>query len=271
MMELPHDASSSDYGDPIRRLLTLGETPLSDPAKWPDYVAEFGLGSGHVGELVRMACDTELHWSDGEGCLIWAPVHAWRALAQLRAAAAVTPLLAYLRVADEDDWAEGELPVVFGMIGPAAIAPTAAFLAGRSNPPDAAIAALSGLKEIADRHPECRGDCVGIVTRVLERAPGKDRLVNGYAVSTLLDLHAVESIDAIRAAFRRKVVDLSIAGDEEDVEIDLGLRIARVTPVPYYPALPSGLPAPPVRHDKVGRNDPCPCGSGKKYKKCCLP
>jgi hypothetical protein len=21
---------------------------------------------------------------------------------------------------------------------------------------------------------------------------------------------------------------------------------------------------------KVGRNDPCPCGSGKKYKSCCL-
>lgn len=20
---------------------------------------------------------------------------------------------------------------------------------------------------------------------------------------------------------------------------------------------------------KVGRNDPCPCGSGRKYKKCC--
>jgi SEC-C motif domain protein len=29
---------------------------------------------------------------------------------------------------------------------------------------------------------------------------------------------------------------------------------------------------PPVeqRHvEKIGRNDPCPCGSGKKYKKCC--
>ena len=25
----------------------------------------------------------------------------------------------------------------------------------------------------------------------------------------------------------------------------------------------------PVRQGKVGRNDPCPCGSGKKYKKCC--
>jgi len=25
----------------------------------------------------------------------------------------------------------------------------------------------------------------------------------------------------------------------------------------------------PTRKDKIGRNDPCPCGSGKKYKKCC--
>lgn len=27
----------------------------------------------------------------------------------------------------------------------------------------------------------------------------------------------------------------------------------------------------PIRHEspKVGRNDPCPCGSGKKHKKCC--
>ncbi|MBU1398299.1 MAG: SEC-C domain-containing protein [Proteobacteria bacterium] len=24
-----------------------------------------------------------------------------------------------------------------------------------------------------------------------------------------------------------------------------------------------------VRSEKIGRNDPCPCGSVKKYKKCC--
>jgi SEC-C motif-containing protein len=29
------------------------------------------------------------------------------------------------------------------------------------------------------------------------------------------------------------------------------------------------LESPPAISDKVGRNDPCPCGSGKKYKKCC--
>jgi hypothetical protein len=34
----------------------------------------------------------------------------------------------------------------------------------------------------------------------------------------------------------------------------------------HHPAI-----APYVRAArKVGRNDPCPCGSGKKYKKCCL-
>lgn len=34
------------------------------------------------------------------------------------------------------------------------------------------------------------------------------------------------------------------------------------------------LPPPPdsIHRDKpdIGRNDPCPCGSGKKYKQCCL-
>ena len=27
---------------------------------------------------------------------------------------------------------------------------------------------------------------------------------------------------------------------------------------------------PPIRKKKIGRNDPCPCGSGKKYKFCCM-
>lgn len=26
---------------------------------------------------------------------------------------------------------------------------------------------------------------------------------------------------------------------------------------------------PIINSEKVGRNEPCPCGSGKKYKKCC--
>jgi len=29
-------------------------------------------------------------------------------------------------------------------------------------------------------------------------------------------------------------------------------------------------PKPKQAEPKVGRNDPCPCGSGKKFKKCCM-
>jgi preprotein translocase subunit SecA len=33
-----------------------------------------------------------------------------------------------------------------------------------------------------------------------------------------------------------------------------------------------GIKRQPVKKSvKVGRNDPCPCGSGKKYKTCCWP
>jgi len=41
----------------------------------------------------------------------------------------------------------------------------------------------------------------------------------------------------------------------------------------YHPAHPysieNGAGIPIVKEPKIGRNDPCPCGSGKKYKKCC--
>jgi preprotein translocase subunit SecA len=35
------------------------------------------------------------------------------------------------------------------------------------------------------------------------------------------------------------------------------------------PAQAGGSKKPKVGGKKVGRNDPCPCGSGKKYKHCC--
>jgi hypothetical protein len=46
---------------------------------------------------------------------------------------------------------------------------------------------------------------------------------------------------------------------------------AAVPPIPFPPPVPASYetPKPLVREPKIGRNDPCPCGSGKKYKKCC--
>jgi hypothetical protein len=49
-----------------------------------------------VPELIRMALDEDLHWADTESAEVWAPLHAWRTLAQLRAEAAVEPLIGLL-------------------------------------------------------------------------------------------------------------------------------------------------------------------------------
>jgi preprotein translocase subunit SecA len=59
-------------------------------------------------------------------------------------------------------------------------------------------------------------------------------------------------------------------------EEDAGRTVARAAPVPrrvtYSHGGAAAAPSGPRKGEgkkKVGRNDPCPCGSGKKYKKCC--
>ena len=46
-------------------------------------------------------------------------------------------------------------------------------------------------------------------------------------------------------------------------------RMQPVRPAPKQSFKPSPGPAVAVKAGKVGRNEPCPCGSGTKYKKCC--
>ena len=86
---------------------------------------------------------------------------------------------------------------------------------------------------------------------------------------TKLVVHGHETLPDGRKAF----VDFSAYGTEDGVEKVLHekaefLRVndtwlyereARLGPAPFRATTP-----------KVGRNDPCPCGSGKKYKQCCL-
>lgn len=47
-------------------------------------------------------------------------------------------------------------------------------------------------------------------------------------------------------------------------------RIPSMQTIDYVQAGNKGAAPPSSGASKVGRNDPCPCGSGKKFKKCCL-
>ncbi|MDP3093266.1 MAG: preprotein translocase subunit SecA [bacterium] len=53
------------------------------------------------------------------------------------------------------------------------------------------------------------------------------------------------------------------------VEAEAARVIDGMKPGPQ-PKATTSFPAAQRAGEKVGRNDPCPCGSGKKYKKCCM-
>lgn len=61
------------------------------------------------------------------------------------------------------------------------------------------------------------------------------------------------------------IVDMD-AIPEEKANAEIGTA---ENPVPLVRFLPDLNAATLVSHRKTGRNDLCPCGSGKKYKKCC--
>ena len=55
------------------------------------------------------------------------------------------------------------------------------------------------------------------------------------------------------------------------VEDEYALLDTDENPIPLVEFLRARPPIKQVQREsnKIGRNDPCPCGSGKKYKKCC--
>lgn len=121
-----------------------------------------------------------------------------------------------------------------------------------------------------------------------------------WIVSAFMDLRYDEDDARVKALFDADVLDVMVFGDweayraafapdaplpwdaehvydidedyEERYEEYLGL-IQRAPTAPLYlpPIFPPASDEVTFVHTapKVGRNDPCPCGSGKKYKHCC--
>jgi hypothetical protein len=183
-----------------------------------------------------MAVDEDLHWADTENVEVWAPLHAWRTLAQLRAEAAVEPLIGLFERLDEfeDDWTSTELPQVFGYIGQAAIAPLTRILADPTQDLWVRISAANAFAEIGQRHSDFRDQSVAVLAQQLAQYSQQDLTLNGFLVSYLADLQAVEAAPVMEQAFAADKVDISIQGDWEETQIKLGLLRQRVTPKPNF-------------------------------------
>ena len=229
-----------------------------------DYSA-LGIGRGHIPELIKLAVD-EVFWN-GEEPEVYGPIHAWRALGQLRAAEATEPLLDVLadnarRDDDWSDWIGEELPQVLGEIGPHVVPAIVARLEQRE-PFDLAVIDYGNvLVEVAKRNPETGEEVIGHLVRVLDRATENGDEVNGFIISDLIDLKAVETWPAIERAFAGGNVDETIAGDAADVKWDLGLGPEPPRrPLPHFyreaptgPTVPTG-PTAKERHDARKRKE----------------
>ena len=95
------------------------------------------------------------------------------------------------------------------------------------------------------------------------RAYGQKDPVNEYKLESF-DMFE-EMVHLIREDTVRRICQAKIERAEPQRR-----AVARVTVTKGSNSVQQEAPRNPVKAGKkIGRNDPCPCGSGKKYKNCC--
>lgn len=85
--------------------------------------------------------------------------------------------------------------------------------------------------------------------------------VDVISILSKVQVRAEEDVEAVEA--QRRKSESGPRSYQHESAATSGTDNQRPLPV----GAPTGTPA--RAGDKVGRNDPCPCGSGKKYKQCC--
>lgn len=210
------------YTDPVAKLLKYGECQITSPENWDNYAETAGLTEADIPELIRLATDSEIAELPSDRIEVWGNVHAWRALAQFRAEAAIEPLLQLLGM--DDDWTQTELPTVFSLIGPASIPPLEKYLADGSQDVWGRIAVSEALENIAQVHPDSRDACVAVLRHQLEQFETEEVELTSFLITSLVELKVVEAADLIDRVYQSGQVDEMMAGTWPSVQVDLGLK-----------------------------------------------
>ena len=268
---------------------------------------ELGLNHEHWQVLAQIATDEDELYDSEDDNKFYATLHAGCALFQIDALAATPILLSQFYKADvyDDDWLElyhKLLTSLGAKILPLIYPQISTYLA--QDRPSAAGWLVELIGNIAKHENEdIQASIIPVAESFLANYQSQDDFFNALVVSLLTTSKSVDSIDLIRQAFAANKVEIAMLGDVEDAEILLGLRTERETPRPSFewhfsdedrsiaereeawartdrfanmpdyasPMYERPMSLPVIRTEpKIGRNDPCPCGSGKKYKKCCL-
>ncbi len=113
--------------------------------------------------------------------------------------------------------------------------------------------------------PDVMGDLYEIEYRLHQPPDPKDLLT----IPTDLRGYYVREAPKVSSPNPMKNFQEFLLANKSPVERLIWKERDRQADRPIYPGLGGGRVA-PARSRKVGRNEPCPCGSGRKYKRCCL-
>jgi hypothetical protein len=213
--------STNVYPFPVNQLLSLGQ-PKSQ--EWLDYRA-LGISEANIPALIRMISDDDLHFAPTDSPLVWAPLHAWRALGQLRAVEAIGALLGLLQRSDEldDDWILDDFPKLFALLGAPAINLLSKFLQNESHEQSARNCAVECLLEVALQTPTLRPRCIRALSQQLDAFMQNDETLNGFLIYALVGLDSRGASLTMQRAFEADRVDTMVTGGWEDVKQELGL------------------------------------------------
>ena len=265
----------SKYSQKIQALFELGREPLVNMNKKPDY-EKFGFTKEDIPELLELAMDMDYNefYDDKEyekevDRFFYATVYAVEILGRLQAVEAIEPFLEKLYDDEDNEFFSESMPAFFGAIGKEGIEPLKEHIQSRD---EVNLILFEVFKNIVKADPTTEEPVSSLLMDYINTTKS-DATHIAFAVLALIDCTGVKYIEFIREIFKTKDVDFSIGGDIEDIEIRLGIRTKRDTPSlggfwSFDEDINTSVPE--IVKTKIGRNDPCPCGSGKKYKKCCL-
>jgi hypothetical protein len=209
--------------EPVACLIALGP-PKS--RGWCNY-ASLGITTEHSSELFRVLETPEVEVQSAEDPELWAPMHAWRALAQLGTLDLVGHLLKRLDEFTDDNWDDyllSDFSQAMSLIGSAALDPLIEWLNDARHVGFSAWPVAGGIAAVAREHPELRGRALAVLEAELRNWRDRSSEHNAGLVSALIDIRARESIPLIREAMNAEAVDEMVVGTLEQVEVELGVH-----------------------------------------------
>jgi hypothetical protein len=223
----------SDYSEPVAHLLTQGECSDHAVQSWVDYQT-LGISEDTIPSLIQMATDEDLYLLDSDVPEGWSPIHAWRTLGQLRAEAAVDPLLNQAsKYLDHDgwwDWMALEFPRVFALIGESILPNLTAWMRDQTQDSWVRVIALEGIEALAkqdqssDVQHSVRQRCIAIFLEELTQFGENEPEFNAFVIGALAKLKVMEAVPLMEQAFAAGKVDEMLFGNWDEIQVRLGLK-----------------------------------------------